>query len=90
MSIGSISPADKAKLQSMINDGVKVLEEVATLKEGLKDTVSSIAEELDIKPSVLNKSIRIAYKANLNKDELKDSREELDEVEEILFAAGKK
>lgn len=90
MTIGSLSTADKTKLQNMIDEGVKVLEEIATLKEGLKDTVSAIAEEMELKPAILNKSIRIAYKANLNKDELKDSREVLDEVEEILFAAGKK
>jgi hypothetical protein len=89
MSIGSLSTADKAKLQHLINDGVQAFSDIANMKEGLKETVDAIAEELDIKKTVLNKAIRIAYKRSLNKDELSAGREELDEVEEILSAAGK-
>lgn len=89
MSIGSLSTADKARLQHLINDGVQALSDIANMKEGLKETVDAISEELEIKKPVLNKAIRIAYKRSLNKDELSANREELDEVEEILAAADK-
>lgn len=89
MSIGSLSAADKARLQHMINDGVQAMSDIANMKEGLKETVEAIAEELEIKKAVLNKAIKIAYKRSLNKDELSANREELDEIEEILVAAEK-
>jgi tellurite resistance protein len=89
MSIGALSTADKTKLQNLINEGVQVHIDVNTLKEGLKETIESVAEELDIKKNVLNKAIAIAYKRSQNKDKLTESREELDEVEQVLMAAGK-
>lgn len=89
MTIGSISPADKERLKNLIAEGVQALTDIATVKESLKDSVDAIAEELEIKKNVLNKAIKIKYKEGLNKDELKDNREVLDEVEEILFAASK-
>lgn len=89
MSIGSLSAADKARLQHMINDGVQALSDIAGMKEGLKETVEAVAGELEIKKNVLNKAIKIAYKKSLNKDELSANREELDEVEEILVAANR-
>jgi len=46
----------KAKLTQIINEGMGVMSEVEALNEGLNDTVKSIAEELQIKPSVLKKS----------------------------------
>ena len=42
---------EKAKLERLVNEGVTVLQEVQDLQEGLKDTVKSVAEELEIKPS---------------------------------------
>jgi DNA-binding MarR family transcriptional regulator len=54
----------KAKLTQIINEGMGVMSEVEALNEGLNDTVKSIAEELQIKPSVLKKAIRIAHKAS--------------------------
>ena len=89
MSIGALSTNDKIKLQSLINDGVQVMIDVANLKEGLKETVEAVADELDIKKNVLNKAIAIAFKRSQNKDKLTESREELDEVEQILMASGK-
>ena len=60
------------------------------MKEGLKESVETISEELEIKKNILNKAIKIAFKNSQNKDEIGTSREELDEVEEVLLAAGKK
>jgi DNA-binding MarR family transcriptional regulator len=75
---------EKTKLKELINDGVSVISELETLKEGLKDTVKSIAEELDMKPATINRAIRSAYKMD---NELK--REELEEVDAVLVAAGR-
>jgi hypothetical protein len=53
------SPEDVKKLKQIITEGMHITEEVNVLKEGLKDTVAAIAEELDVKPAILNKAIRI-------------------------------
>jgi hypothetical protein len=58
--------------------------EAETLREGLRDTVKAIAEEMDIKPSVLNKAVRIAYKVEFAK-----TRDEFDELETILSTVGR-
>ena len=48
-----------------------MLQETDDLRAGLRDTVKHIAEELDIKPTVLNKAIKIAYKNSLTKSEMR-------------------
>jgi|TARA_B100000959_G_scaffold194547_1_gene203444 uncharacterized membrane protein YgcG len=75
---------DTSKLKQIVSEGITVTREIEDLREGLKDTVDAIAKEMDLKPSVLNKAIRIAYKAELQKT--KDSFEEL---EGILEAVGR-
>ena len=55
---------EKAKLERLINEGSTVLREVEDLQEGLKETVKAVAEELQIKPSVINKAIKIAHKGD--------------------------
>ena len=72
-------PEEKAKLERLINEGGNVLREVEDLQEGLKETVKAVAEELQIKPSIINKAIRIAHK-----DNWKSHEEEWDEIEMIL------
>jgi glutamyl/glutaminyl-tRNA synthetase len=89
MSIGSLSESDKTKIKELITQGVAITKDIETLKDGLKETVDAIAEELEIKKNVLNKAIRVAYKMDENRDELADSREILDEVEEVLLIANK-
>lgn len=78
------SSKDIEKLKQIVQEGTHVLDEVETLKEGLRDTVKSIAEELGIKPSVLNKAINIAHKRNFH-----EHRDAFDEVESILQATGR-
>jgi hypothetical protein len=78
------SEADKDKLKRIISEGITVNQEVDTLKEGLRDTTKAVAEEMGIKPAVLNKAIRIAYKAEQGK-----TREEFEELEAILEAVGR-
>ena len=55
-------PEEKAKLTRLVQEGVTVLQEVEDLQTGLKDTVKAVAEELDIKPALINKAIKIAQK----------------------------
>ena len=56
-----------------------ILQESDDLRAGLRDTVKHIAEELDIKPTVLNKAIKIAYKNSLSEE-----RDAFDDIEMIL------
>ena len=55
---------EKQKLERLVNEGVTVLQEIEALNEGLKDTVKAVAEELDIKPGLINKAIKIAQKGD--------------------------
>ena len=80
----TFSEADVNKLKHLIKEGIQVTQEVDTLKEGLRDTVIAIAEEMDIKPSVLNKAIRIAYKVEFAK-----AKDDFDELETILATVGR-
>ena len=59
------SGEQKAKLTQLINEGIAVLQEVEDLSAGLNDTVKAIAEELEIKPAILKKAIKIAQKSKL-------------------------
>ena len=57
------SSEDKAKLTTLINEGITVMQEVDDLTEGLNDTVKAIAEEMMIKPGVLKKAVRASLAA---------------------------
>ena len=80
----NFSAEQKLKLTQIINEGMQVMHEVETLNGGLSDTIKAVAEELEIKPSVLKKAIRIAHKAEFGK-----SQQEQELLETILTAAGK-
>lgn len=85
----NFGPADKAKIQNLINSGIDTMREIATLREGLKDTVGAVAEELDLEKKTLNRAIRMAYKkSQQNQNVIEDAQEELDSVEQLLAAAG--
>jgi len=58
----------KAKLTQVVNEGMQVMMEVETLQGGLSDTVKAVAEELEIKPTILKKAIKIAYKSRLGEE----------------------
>jgi hypothetical protein len=61
-----------------------VMQEVETLNEGLADTVKAIADELEVKPSILKKAIRVAYKSRLG-----ETNKENEELNTILETVGK-
>lgn len=79
MSARMYGPEEKAKLEKLIAEGSTVLREIEDLQEGLKDTVKSVAEELNVKPSVINKAIKIAHKGDWQA-----YNEDWEEVEAIL------
>jgi hypothetical protein len=64
MSARMYGPEEKAKLERLVSEGSTVLREIEDLNEGLKDTVKAVAEELNIKPSVINRAIKIAHKGD--------------------------
>lgn len=72
------------KLKQLVNEGISVLQEVDTLNEGLNDTIKAIAEELEVKPSILKKAIKVAHKARLAQ-----TNEENEELNTILETVGK-
>jgi len=84
MPVRSFNDSEIQKLKQLMNEGIQVTGEVEALREGLKDTVKAIAEEMDMKPAVLNKAIRIAYKHEFAK--VQDS---FSAVEEVLQAVGR-
>ena len=61
-----------------------MLGEVEDLKSGLKDTVKAIAEELELKPALINKAISVAHKGNYQ-----NIADDMDTLESILNTAGK-
>ena len=84
MPIRTFGPNEIAKLKQLMNEGIQVTGEVEALREGLKDTVKAISEEMDMKPAVLNKAIRIAYK-----NEFAQVQDSFSAVEEVLQATGR-
>jgi hypothetical protein len=66
MSSGKVfNQAEKTKLQQIFNEGISVLNEIETLNGGLNDTLKAVAEEMEIKPAVLKKALKTAYKSTL-------------------------
>ena len=84
MPVRSFNSNEIAKLKQLMNEGIQVTGEVEALREGLKDTVKAISEEMDMKPAVLNKAIRIAYK-----NEFAQVQDSFSADEEVLQAVGR-
>ena len=72
------------KLTQIINEGIGVLSEIETLTGGLNDTVKAIAEELEIKPSILKKAIKLAHKSEFGREQ-----QDHELLEQILVQVGK-
>ena len=67
-----------------MNEGIAVMTEVETLQGGLSDTIKAVAEEMEIKPSVLKKALKIAYKSRLA-----ETNAENEELNHILETVGR-
>jgi transposase-like protein len=76
MSDRTYGAEEKAKLERLVKEGVTVLQEVEDVQAGLKDTVKAVAEELDLKPSLINKAIKVAQKRDW--DAHQDAYEDLE------------
>jgi len=84
MSTRMFSNEQKAKLTQIMNEGIAVLQEIEDLSAGLNDTVKAIAEEMEIKPAILKKAIKIAQKSKLG-----ETNNDHDELNTILETVGK-
>jgi DNA-binding MarR family transcriptional regulator len=80
----SFNGDQKIKLIQIINEGMQVMYEIETLNGGLNDTVKAIAEELEVKPAILKKAIKLAHKAEFGKE-----KQDHETLETILETVGK-
>lgn len=80
----TFSTEQKTKLTAIINEGMQIMHEVETLNGGLNDTVKAIAEELEIKPAILKKAIKLAHKAEFGREQ-----QDHELLETILTTVGK-
>ena len=78
------SAEQKAKLTQIINEGMQVMHEIETLNGGLTDTIKAVAEEMEIKPSILKKAIKLAHKAEFGREQQDHAL-----LETILTTVGK-
>jgi len=84
MSDKTFNGEQKLKLTQIINEGMQVMHEIETLQGGLTDTIKAVAEELEVKPAILKKAIRIAHKASLTQ-----ANQEHEDLNTILETVGK-
>ena len=84
MDTKTFNSEQKAKLTQIINEGMQVMHEIETLNGGLNDTIKAVAEELEIKPSILKKAIKVAHKSEFGK-----TQQEQELLETILTTVGK-
>jgi len=75
--------AELAKLKQLVNEGVTVLQEVEDLTQGLNDTIKAVAEELEVKPAIIKKAIKVAQKGNWE-----NVFSDFDDLETIVAATG--
>jgi phage host-nuclease inhibitor protein Gam len=84
MSDRAFSTEQKTKLTAIINEGMQIMHEVETLNGGLNDTIKAVAEELEIKPAILKKAIKLAHKAEFGREQ-----QDHELLETILTTVGK-
>ena len=84
MTTRTFSGEARIKLTQLVNEGMATMHEIETLNGGLSDTIKAVGEELEIKPSILKKAIRIAHKAALGQ-----ANKDHDELNEVLEVVGK-
>jgi uncharacterized membrane protein YgcG len=80
-----IFTADQTKkLEQIINEGMQVTMEIETLTGGLNDTIKAVAEELEIKPGILKKAIKLAHKSEFGREQ-----QDHELLEQILTQVGR-
>jgi len=78
------SPEQKGKLTQLFNESIAVYQEIEDLSGGLSDTIKAVAEELEIKPGLLKKAIKIAQKSKFT-----EMSEDHEVVTDLLETVGK-
>lgn len=76
-------PEEKKKLERIIQEGINVLQEIEDLQGGLKDTIKAVAEELNVKPSLINKAIKVAKNRDWGR-----VQDEFEDLETIVATVG--
>jgi len=74
---------EKTKLERLVRESVTVLQEIEDLQGGLKDTIKAVAEELNIKPSLINKAIKVAKNRDWGR-----YQDEFEDLETIVATVG--
>ena len=72
------------RLKQLVDDGVSILRECSDLKEGLNDTIKSVAEEMEIKPAIITKFIK-----DIHNNKTNDRRSDNEILEELHRITGK-
>jgi len=78
------SSDQKAKLKQLFTESIAISQEIEDLSEGLSGTIKAVAEELEIKPGLLKKAIKIAQKSKWT-----DAQADHSELEDILTTVGR-
>lgn len=84
MTTRTFSAEGKLKLTQLVNEGISVMHEMETLQGSLNDTIKAVADELEVKPSILKKAIKVAYKSGLGQ-----TNKDHEELNTILETVGK-
>ena len=74
---------EKKKLERIIQEGVNVMQEIEDLQGGLKETVKAVAEELNVKPSLITKAIKVAKNRDWGR-----VQDEFEDLETIVATVG--
>lgn len=80
--MANLSSENIARLRDLVHDGVRVMQDIEDLKVDLRDTIKDVAEQLDVKPTQLNRLIKMVQGNKMN-----DFREASEELEELYKAA---
>ena len=74
---------EQTKIKQIISEGMTVMQEIQDLTEGLNETIKAVAEELEVKPSIIKKAIKIAQKGDWER-----VFTEFDDLETIVDISG--
>jgi hypothetical protein len=80
----TLTQDEQNKLKRLVDEGVKNALHIKDLRDSFRDTVKAVAEELEIKPKVINRAIRASLNSSLEAE-----KEELESVEEVLVVSGR-
>jgi hypothetical protein len=84
MTTRNFNPEERAKLKSLFTESLGVMTEIEVLQGGLNDTIAAIAEEMQIKPGLLKRAVKMAQKRDYDR-----ARDDLDMIESILNSTDK-